>query len=137
MRYCPPVTCHSVGTLIAIISQLNTVPAAHDSSASLVSHRMAVKEHSVLPREAQYSRGRCESRACTFGMLSDRTPTIHRRLPVPQGRLYRVARHSIGARTHLWLLAPNIPAEPLVVVLHNRPLLLGLVDRVPESLIED
>src|SRR5579883_1884588 len=34
-------------------------------------------------------------------------------------------------------LSPDVFAEPLVVVLHYRALLLGLVDRVSEAFVED
>src|SRR5258708_38325415 len=37
----------------------------------------------------------------------------------------------------LRLFAPDIAAEPLVGVAHHGTLLLGLVDRMPESFIED
>src|ERR1017187_6067958 len=35
------------------------------------------------------------------------------------------------------LFSPDVLAEPLVVVFHHGALLLGLVDRVPETLVED
>src|SRR6202049_2455066 len=38
----PSVTCHGVGTLIAIISQLNTLPACAPVNASMAASRLAM-----------------------------------------------------------------------------------------------
>ena len=40
----PSVTCHGVGTLIAIISQLNTLPACAPVNASMVALRLATHD---------------------------------------------------------------------------------------------
>jgi hypothetical protein len=40
----PSVTCHGVGTLIAIISQLNTLPACAPVNASMAALRLAVHD---------------------------------------------------------------------------------------------
>jgi hypothetical protein len=40
----PSVTCHGVGTLIAIISQLNTLPACAPVNASMAALRLAMHD---------------------------------------------------------------------------------------------
>ena len=40
----PSVTCHGVGTLIAIISQLNTLPACAPVNASMAALRLATHD---------------------------------------------------------------------------------------------
>jgi hypothetical protein len=40
----PSVTCHGVGTLIAIISQLNTLPACAPVNASMATLRLATHD---------------------------------------------------------------------------------------------
>jgi len=40
----PSVTCHGVGTLIAIISQLNTLPACAPVNASMAASRLAMHD---------------------------------------------------------------------------------------------
>src|SRR5579863_9550762 len=40
----PSVTCHGVGTLIAIISQLNTLPACAPVNASMATSRLAMHD---------------------------------------------------------------------------------------------
>ena len=40
----PSVTCHGVGTLIAIISQLNTLPACAPVNASMAASRLATHD---------------------------------------------------------------------------------------------
>ena len=40
----PSVTCHGVGTLIAIISQLNTLPACAPVNASVAALRVATHD---------------------------------------------------------------------------------------------
>ena len=40
----PSVTCHGVGTLIAIISQLNTLPASPPINASMATLRLATHD---------------------------------------------------------------------------------------------
>src|SRR5215831_701192 len=40
----PSVTCHGVGTLVAIISQLNTLPACAPVNASMAASRLATHD---------------------------------------------------------------------------------------------
>ena len=40
----PSVTCHGVGTLVAIISQLNTLPACAPVNASIATLRLATHD---------------------------------------------------------------------------------------------
>ena len=40
----PSVTCHGVGTLIAIISQLNTLPACAPVNASMAASRLTMHD---------------------------------------------------------------------------------------------
>src|SRR3954447_19784252 len=77
----PSVMCHGVGTLVAIISQLNTLPACASVNASMAALRLAMHD----------------SRSGWFATPFLYDSFIHYSTPVYPG-----ARHGLLAPTYNW-----------------------------------
>src|SRR5580700_6423746 len=70
----PSVTCHGVGTLIAIISQLNTLPACAPVNASMAASRLATHDSGT---------GWFATPLLRDSFIHNSTPVLSRRTPHP------------------------------------------------------
>src|SRR5450432_1739138 len=78
----PSVSCHGVGTLIAVISQLNTLPARAPVNASMAASRLATHDSGsgwlampfLCDSFIHYSTPVCRSRVRTLSKLPCATP---------------------------------------------------------------